>query len=336
MLFEFKDNGNNNIVLPIEPLLSKLNGATETEIKVLIYAAAAAQDGVFDEKAVQELSGMDLTEILIALQYWRGSEVITISEGEAKAKADNNKKASKPDALQKDDVPTYSGDEISKLFEGNTEIKMLIDECQRIAGKMFNPHEINKIVGLYDYLGLSSEYILTVYQYCKDKNKTTVHYVEKTAFNMYNEGVDSDEKLLEYIKQKELFDSFAGKIRRIFGIGKRALTKHEESLITKWKDVYRFPMDVIEYAYEITIRSAKEASLSYTGKILDNWFKQGVTDLQQAMEASDSFKRKKQNKDTKQNASASSFDNDEFFEAALKRSYDNIGKNSSSDDGGNN
>ena len=79
MLFEFKDNGNNNIVLPIEPLLSKLNGATETEIKVLIYAAAAAQDGVFDEKTVQELSGMDLTEILIALQYWRGSEVITIS-----------------------------------------------------------------------------------------------------------------------------------------------------------------------------------------------------------------------------------------------------------------
>lgn len=335
MLFEFKTQENNNVVLPKEALLAKLGTATETEIKVLIYAAAAAVDGIFDERAVQELSGMDLTDIIIALQFWRGSEVIALSDGEKKViSAPSAKESKKPVALQKDDIPTYSGEEIAKIFENNTEINMLLDECQKIAGKMFNPTEINKIVTLYDYLGLSCEYILTLYQYCKDRNKTTVHYVEKTAFGMYNEGVDTDEKLLEYIKKKELFESFAGKIRRLFGFGTRALTKREESIISKWKDVYRFPIEIIEHAYEITVDSTKTPSLSYAGKILDNWFRSGVSTLQQAKEASEAFKRTKPSKNTK--ASESSFDSDEFLEAALKRSYDNIGKKSSAADGGNN
>lgn len=335
MLFEFKNLSEDNIILPKEALLSRLGGATETEIKVLLYAAAAASNGVFDENGIKALSGMELTDIIIALQFWRGTDVIAISDGQKPYSP--TKKAEEPTpprALQKNDVPTYSGEEISSIFEKNTEIKMLVDECQNIAGKMFNPHEINKIVALYDYMGLSCEYILTLYQYCKSKNKTTVHYVEKTAFNIYNEGVDTDEKLLDYIKRKEMYDSFAGKIRRLFGIGTRAFTKHEEGLVTKWSEVYKFPMDMIEYAYEITINTAKTPSLSYAGKILDNWYKSGVTTLTQAQEASEIFKRSKTDKKAK--SSAPSFDNDEFFEAALKRSYDNIGKKNGPDGGANN
>ena len=82
---------------------------------------------------------------------------------------------------------------------------------------------------------------------------------------------------------------------------------------------------MIENAYELTVNSTGEASLPYAGKIMDNWFKAGYSTLEQAKEAEFTYKKKKEN----EKQSDSSFDNDEFFEAALKRSYENLGKKSS-------
>ncbi len=321
MIFRFVNN-ENMMTLPKAPLLSKLRNASENEIKVLLYGAAAAVNGSFNENDIQELSGLDITDIIIALQFWRGAEVLTIDGDTQKITVKPQNDKVKP--LKKNDIPSYSGEEIASLFEKKAELGLLIDECQKIAGKIFNPLEINKIVSLYDYLGLSCEYILNLYHYCEKKRKTTVHYLETTAFSLYDSGVDTDEKLREYLKNKEEFDSVAGQIRRIFGIGSRRFTKTEERLISKWKDLYKFRIEIIEYAYELTVRATSKASLPYAGKILDNWFKAGYTTLEQAKESEFAYKKKKE----EENISESSFDNDEFFEAALKRSYDNIGKSS--------
>ena len=325
MLFKFLNEENNILTLPKEPLASKIKGASELEIKVLLYSALiASEKGVFSENDIQTLSGFDLTDIIIALQFWRGAEVLSISTGDEKQPPTPNASNNTKQALQKNDIPTYSGEEIDKLFCKNPDIKLLIDECQNIAGKIFNPHEINKIVSLYDYLGLSCEYILSIYNYCKRKNKTTVHYIEKTAFNLYNEGIDTDEKLQEYLKNKEAFESVAGNIRRIFGLGARSFTKKEESLIEKWTNTYSFSLDMIEYAYELTVDSIGKASLSYAGKIMENWFLNGIKTLDEAKQAD--IEHKKNNNPQDNNNLKSSFDTDEFFEAALKRSYDNIRK----------
>ena len=326
MDFKFCNN-DNTITLPRDRVLSKLPAASPIELKVLIYAAAAASDGIFTEADIQALSGLDLTEIIIALQFWRGAEVITISDGTPSTDvtaANTPTVAPTPTkALQKDGSYTYTGEEIAKLFEENDELKLLIDECQKLAGKMFNPHETNKIVYIYDTLGLSCEYVLSVYNYCKNNGHTAVHYVEKTIFNLYNENVDTDEKLRGYLKRKEELDSLAGKIRRLMGLGNRALTKKEEGIISKWQTVYSTPFELIEYAYELMINSGAKPNLAYMEKIIANWFKSGITTVEQAAEDNIRYKESKQNE---KSDSKASFDNDEFFEAALKRSYDNIGK----------
>lgn len=326
MIFEFC-NTDNTITLPRDLVLSKLPGASPIELKVLLYAAVAASGGTFSENDIQALSGLDLTEIIIALQFWRGAEVITISDGTSAKKTATANVSTVPTtpakALQKDGSYTYTGEEIAKLFEENDELKLLIDECQKLAGKMFNPHETNKIVYIYDTLGLSCEYVLSVYNYCKNNGHTAVHYVEKTIFNLYNENVDTDEKLRCYLKHKEELDSLAGKIRRLMGMGNRALTKKEEGIIDKWQTIYSTPFELIEYAYELMINSGAKPNLAYMEKIIANWFKTGVTTVEQASEANVRYKENKQNE---KNDTTTSFDNDEFFEAALKRSYDNIGK----------
>ena len=316
-----------NIILPKSALFDKIQPASENEIKVLLYAALLSSEGsAFDESDIQKISGFDTTDIIIALQFWRGAGVLSLSDNRTQKsdsstsdKLTDSKNSEKP--LRKVDVPVYSGEEIASLFDKNSEIKLLIDECQNIAGKVFNPHEINKIISLYDYLGLSCEYIMLLYNYCKGKNKTTVHYVEKTAFNLYDEGVDTAQKLQEYIKFKERFDSIAGKICIMFGLGNRALTKKEEKHIEKWTEEWAFPLDMIEYAYELTVNATNKASIPYANKILENWHNLGISSLESAKQAE--FDHKKSSQPLSDN---SSFDDDEFFQAALKRSYDNIGK----------
>lgn len=323
------NSGNDVIALPKNILLNKLNTVSETELKVLICASAiATEKQSFDAEDIQKMCGLDLTEIIIALQFWRGSDVLSVqgqspvqnTQSEAQSAAVKDEKLT----LQKDEMPTYSGEDIAKLFEGNAELKLLIDECQKIAGKIFNPYEINKIITLYDYIGLSAEYVLLLYNYCKNKGKTVVHYFFKTALNLYDEGVDTPEKLQEYIKYKERTDSFKGKVKTIFGIFFRALTKKEDQIIEKWSESWGFGVDIIEYAYELTVNATSRGSLSYANKILENWHNQGITTLEKAKELDAEFKKTR--KPDNAPAQNSSFDDDEFFEAALKRSYENIGK----------
>lgn len=326
MIFKFV-TGENIITLPKDALLSKLPAASEIELKVLLYASALADKGSFDENDIQKLSGLDLTDIVIALQFWRGAEVLTLETHTGNKTASTKKtKSSSKKVEPEHDVPVYSGEELDAILTKKPELNLLIDECQKLTGKtIFNPHERNKIIALYDYLGLSEEYILSVFNYCKRTfgygAKTTIPYIVKTIYNIYDEGIDTDEKLREYLKFKEEYNSYEGKVLRIFGIQRKPSNK-EEAVIEKWLKTYAMTIDMVEYAYEITVNATNKASIPYADKIMLNWHKAGCTTLEQAKESEFNYKKKKE----QAAASQSSFDTDEFFEAALKRSYENIGK----------
>lgn len=330
MIFKFINN-ENKLTLPKDALLSKLPSASEIELKVLLYASALADKGHFDENDIQKISGLDLTDIIIALQFWRGAEVLTLVEstnGKTKSTPKNTKTSTTKKVKPEHDVPIYSGEELDAILNQKPELNMLIDECQKLTGKtIFNPHERNKIIALYDYLGLSEEYILSVFNYCKRTYgygaKTTIPYVVKTIYGMYDEGIDTDEKLRSYLKYKEEYDSYEGKVCRIFGL-QRNPSQKEKDIIDKWLTTFAMTIDMVEYAYEMTVNATNKASIPYANKIMLNWHKAGCTTLEQAKEVEFNYKKKKE----QVAASQSSFDTDEFFEAALKRSYENIGKSS--------
>ena len=323
MIFKFTDS-ENTINLPKDALLNKLSTASETELKVLLYASALADKGSFDENDIQKISNLDLTDIIIALQFWRGAEVLTL-ENASDNKTFSTKKTKTSKKIDPEhDVPIYTGTELDAIMSKNPDLNLLIDECQKITGKtIFNLHERNKIVALYDYLGLSEEYILSVFNYCRRAygygTKTTIPYIVKTIYSIYDKGIDTDEKLQEYLKFMEEYNSYEGQVVRIFGI-QRKTSQKEEAIIEKWMKTYSMTIDMVEYAYEMTVNATNKASIPYADKIMLNWHKEGCTTLEQAKESEFNYKKKKE----QVTASQSSFDTDEFFEAALKRSYEKI------------
>lgn len=303
------------ITLP-RALYDKLTIADENELRVLLTVACeqnASND--FDTQKCADALGISINDVENALQFWRGAGIIKTS-GKKSISAKTAPSA-------KNDIPNYSGEQINTLFEQHAELSKLIEECQKIAGKTFNPFEINKVVAMYDYLGVSAAFILTVFAYCASKNKTTIHYIEKTVYNLYDEGIDTEEKLEVYLQHKEKRDSVFGAIRSIFGMGSRSLTAREKSCFEIWTEKWSFSLDIIKRAYEITVNSTAKPSVSYANKILENWHNAGLTTLEQIDDANNSFRSSK-----KQSTSgkAESFDTDEFFDASLRKSYENIGK----------
>lgn len=316
------------------------------------------------------LTGASMEAVTAALAFWRGAGVIfcegsMITEANTENKssshtADSNaataKGSSEPSdesavsspannenltekegtakrkKLMREELPNYASEELSKIVsrDGGA-LSSVIDQCSMLLGRVFNPTEISIFAAMNDYLGLEPDYILTMCAYyAQKKPNCKLHYIEKAAYTLVNDGITTLEALDAHIKSMELYDGIAGHLRRLIGIGERAFTKKENAKINHWINELGYGSDIIEYCYEITVDSIGEFSFDYADRILDGWYLAGVRDIDAAKKANEEFhtEHSKQAQISAENTkganpsavSTPSFDGDEFLKLAVKRS----------------
>ncbi len=305
--------GTGVINIPRDGVLDKLATAGERELKFLIrFMADEDLRSNYEECADNVATELSLSRAAIdaALSYWQGAGVITSKEGTAK-----KKKVARFATL-----PSYSGEEISKIVNENG-LSEIIDECQRLTGKIFNNTEINRIAALNSYLGLESDYILLLFSYCAARGKCALKYIEKAAYDLSDRGINTTDKLELFIKLEDEKRSLEGKLRTMFGFGDRELTPTEKKYFSTWADL-GYNEDVIREAFNITVEKAGKLSLHYLNKILLNWKEKGLNTLEDVQRATEEYKQKKEDK--KASDSKESFDVNEFFELSLKRSREKM------------
>ncbi|MCL2517105.1 MAG: DnaD domain protein [Oscillospiraceae bacterium] len=303
--------GTDVFVLPKANIKEKLSNAESVDLKLLLLIACDSdlRENFNAETAAKELK-CTKPEIDASLKFWIGAGIFNSTA--AVLPPQNQKK------LPDNDTPNYTGKEIGDILEKNKDLKWLIDECQNIVGKILNPTEINKIVGLADYLRLEHEHILMIFMYCRKFGKLSVVYIEKTAYSLYDEGIDTLPKFEAYIKMQEEYESTTGKLRSLFGFGDRAFTAKETGFFTDWCMNWGFSLELITLAYETMISKTEnhKLSLPYMNTVLKNWYEAGYRTMEEVLTALEAYE---QNKEKSKNTN-SSFNTDEFFELALKRS----------------
>lgn len=317
--------GNRVSVIP-EGAISALGRAGASDLKVLIALCAAG--GSADMKKLAKQTGCSEDEVRESLSFWRGAGVVELADGKSEEVQTEElsievKTASapaaeaKPEPAQKklrgaQELPKYTSDELSDILETRQETAALIDECQRIMGKVFNVKEINVLMGLVDYLELDCEYIMMLLTYCVSLGKKTLHYAEKIAFEFYDQGITTGEMLAEELRRREAAADAEGRIRRLFGVGERAFTTKEKKFISAWINDMGYSMEIIEKAYEVTADATGKGSFAYANSVLERWFASGYRTLSEIEESYKSGEGKA--------PVEGSFDTDSFFEAAVKRS----------------
>ena len=228
--------------------------------------------------------------------------------------AADTQQAAAPVVLSDKGLPVYSRQELAGILERRRDLAHLVDDCQQAFGKIFNTNEIGIIAGLADYLGLDGEYILLLLTHCRNMEKKSLRYVEKMAITLHDEGIHDARDLEQRLHRIEVMADATGRVRALFGITSRALTSKEKAVLENWICHMQYGEEMLRRAYEMTVDAIGKASIPYANKILERWYADGYRTVQDVERALSDYKRKKAGDGT-------SFDVDEFFEAALKRTY---------------
>lgn len=314
-----------------------LQNADETDLRVLIGALmlSEAESGTFLPSELTDTLGMERTEVDASLKFWRGAGILTSAKGTGKtAKKEERKEKEEKTEPVSEVVPKrttahrngvlehsgtagmYSSAELAALMEKRRVSAQFIDEAQRVMGKIFRTYDTGILVGIVDQLGFEEEAVLAILTYTAGRGKKTIRYAEQLALALYDEGITDTPAVLERIGKIERAGETIGKIRTLFGIGSRELTTTEKRLFTSWTEKMAYDMDVIRMAYEITVDNIGNPAPKYTNSILERWYGEG---LRTAEEVRTYIERQNAQKN---GTALKSYDVEDFFEAALQRSYE--------------
>ncbi len=309
-------------------LLSK---ADDGDLKVLLTISMLAkkETGEADTQTVCSALGMDMGDVKASLKFWRGAgvvEEVTENIAETTAKMTSEPKEKKPAAAHRDGAveqsnvtDDYSSGELADIMESRIVSPALIDEAQRIFGRMFRTYDIGILVGIVERLGFDEEAVLLILNYVAGKGKKTMRYAETLAMALYDEGLTDTASVSERISRMERSGEIVGQIKSLLGIGERALTASEKRFFTAWTEKYAYDIEVIKLAYDITVDNTQKALPKYMNTILERWYTEGLRTADEVQKYLD-----RQASDKNGSTVAKSYDADDFFEAALKRSYEEL------------
>ena len=336
--------------------LEVMDRATKNDLTVLLTLAsdpALLSGGSFGECVGRISSRLGCTpaQIEASLSFWRGAGVLNVLEddstqpvistiiqaepipapiAEDPKPAEEGKQAEvarKPQPTAA--LPKYTSVELANLLEAREETAVYLQECQNIWGKMFNTHETNIILALVDYLGLEWDYVLALLSYAtkyyreRDNQGKSLAYVENMAFAFHKEGVVTPEALQIRFKEMEQMASMEYKLRQLFGLGERALTPTQKKHFSTWVYEYGFDMEIIRLAYNRAVDNTGSTKISllmnYINKTLAAWNSDHLRTPEQITEADAAYRAQKDGaKPSKEQPG--SFDTDDFFAAAVRRS----------------
>ena len=329
----------------IDEYMSDANGEF---VKIYLYLLRqlSAPDAALSISSLADKFEHTEKDIKRALVYWEKMQLLhleydsesnltgirllsTRSKSDALPSASKSKNAvsASPEAdTQINDTPTaapvksepqkknYSADDIKKFREEEAFAELLFIS-ERYLGRVLTATDVNSILYWYDGLGLSTELIEYLVEYCVSKGHTSIRYIEKVALSWAENQIKTIEQAkLAAGASNQLYYS----VMKALGISGRNLVPSETAFIEKWSSEYGFSAELISNACQRTIQAIHQPSFEYTDTILTNWKKKNVTCLEDVAKLDAAFQTKKKSSVviSQQTSAKNKFNN---FE---QRSYD--------------
>lgn len=192
----------------------------------------------------------------------------------------------KPVIKPEETLPEYTARDIVKRVENGDGFKAVIDEAQRIYGRLLSSADMKTLFGIYDHLGFSPELLCLMLNYCAELTAAkfgsgrlpTMRSIEKEAYNWANLEILTLEQAEEYIAKAAERRSAMGEIKEALGIRGRELSKTESRYVNEWLDM-GFGAEVLSVAYDRTVTNTGGLKWNYMDKILRSWQEKGIYSL---------------------------------------------------------
>lgn len=167
----------------------------------------------------------------------------------------------------------------------NTQFHQKRNRCIQSMNQMFfggvMPTEwLTFIDNLFQQYHFDEDVMVSLFQYCKDRDALNRKYVGQVALNWSKKKITSHYELDRFMETFQRTREIGYQISRALRL-QRNLTIYEEECVDKWSEEYGYNMDVIELALKRTM--GKSISFRYIDSILRNWFKEGLKTKDQVL-----------------------------------------------------
>ncbi len=276
---------NKSFAVPSEVVDDYIKLAGSVQIKVLLWMMRHSAE----DRSIEDLSsaiGVSAPDCIDALNFWKETGILVSSESEIKAeivvpaekpvikketpKVNNTKILPEIEAVK----PTV--EQIVARGDESEEIRFLFQEAQMRLGKTIGHDGQAVLLMMHDAYGLPVEVIVTIIEYCVSVGKTSTSYIAKIGKDWGEREIDTLEKADEVISELKASDEMWGEFRIRTGISTPRPTSAQMKYLNRWKNEFKFSMEMILLAYEETANNIQKMSFPYMDKILKNWFEEGL------------------------------------------------------------
>lgn len=285
------------ILLPKE-VLAQVKSASAEELKTLIYFFAEPETSVAD---AARATGLTVAQIESAVAFWRGASIFTESTCKRKTVASDSSA-----------YRNYDSETLSSAIEDNEDFSLICRVACDNLQKQLTKNDYSSLYYLYDFVRLPAAVICGIITDCCANGKRSLQYIFKKAIGLYEDGIDTYDKFEAYLTKREAINGNIGKIRKLCGMGDRALTSKEKKLFDCWFGEWNISYELVELAYEKTVDATGKVTFSYMNSILRRWHESGFATAEDV----------KAGEASRTPGTTSSFEGDEFIEAALNRGFD--------------
>lgn len=307
----YQDNYTNATVISNRFIDEYMKSANDAQLKIYLYLIRMMSAGLSTSVSeIADVFNYTEKDVLRALKYWEKNQLLSLDYDECKnltgihlrdlnpaapAKAvipeaapatpaaapgcvvpiSSRPAAPEPEAPAKEDAPyvkpNYTTEQL-KAFKSDEATSRLLFIAEQYLKKTLSASEIKSILFISDRLGFSEDLIDHLLQYCVDRGKKDLRYIEKVAVNWAQEGIVTPEQAAGYSHKydKTVYDIMKA-------LGRTSMpTQAEISYISRWTKEFDFEFDIISAACERSVLATDKHRFEYADSILSSWHKAGI------------------------------------------------------------
>lgn len=257
-------------VIPSEVTDKYLKLASGEQLKVLLYFVRNIYSGI-EAKDISDYLKIAESEVLDALNFWEQTGIL-IKTGVTKTTEEKKEKVAVKALSVK---PTR--EEIASLSQTDPMVSFLLREAELKFRRALRGSELQTLVWLYSDYGMDISLILMLVEYAISENRANIGFIESTALNWIETGVDSIASAEKYIEEQSRKKTSWSIVQRLFGLEQRNPTAKELEFCYRWIDEWDFKSDMLKQAYDKCVDAKGKVSFSYINKILEAWHKNGIS-----------------------------------------------------------
>ena len=153
----------------------------------------------------------------------------------------------------------------------SSQIKDMFSRIEKIMGRSLSTTEVQTILNWVTDDKISPEVILYCVEYCTEKDKNSIRYMDRVVHSWHGEGLHTVDDVLLHLQDVDQRFYQYRRVLKALGFTRNA-TEAEKTMMDRWFDEYGYTMDRVLLACEKTA-GISSPNFNYVDKVLVNWKK---------------------------------------------------------------